>query len=753
MNDSDNPRITTLEPRERPTAQQIIDELRQAVTAATASGVFERLLRCYHTRRCWRDGQSPDGRLTNDDAALPMFRWKGAPDLRMPLADKFVRWLAMLRMSVFNRGDARIGPRQAQEGMKSSEVAAVWQDTMDYFDAVQEWPMAKAYGLFSTCVEEFGHAFMLATWRKKQRTEKKLISIQQLTDHLMMMAEEALYAQASAELPEGEEFDPATMMTPEMQQALVIQVSAELQTMLAMASRPTAQQIEKMQAMDPRMAEAEAVAVLRALRARPAKPAEYYVAKDDGGVPMAEGLIPWVNCLYSHDLTVAEPGKSDFFAVPRFPSEARVRAQAAVEGWNKKAVDTLLKDHKNKFWDTITQGLKVPGWGMMGSGIGGEVDRMALEKVPRFLVVEVWRRVTNRYGMPRIIRAVINPHMTDVMLHYETTDLTELPIVCDAAEEVTYAIDARGVPDIVIDKQNFVIDTINSEGARGQLGSNPPLLRSAGQNVGVKPGIELYAKRSGQSYEGSKFMEVPVVDQGSLKVMELVEQALEKYYFRSTDTPPEDAKIFRESVMFASRRGLVLLRRKIWEQVQEHIENVQASMINGRDVQLNANRDQLAGEADISIGLHLDGFDKDGADKFIERMGKMIQSDRAGVIDWAEATNIMAQLAAPTYARRLVQTKEAASAKIIDDQEMRIAKMSAGVPVRYEERVSNPQLRKQVLEQWSQMPGNVERAQSDPLFAEMLNKEAEQLAFQEQQQVDNPMIGRTGVKPNAPTEN
>lgn len=751
---NDNTRITTLEPREQPTAKQIIDELRESILAASAMGVFERLLRCHNTRRCLWAGQHNDGRLGEEDKDLPVFRWKGAPDLRVPLADKFVRWLSMLRMSVFNRGDMRIGPRRVDKEQSATDMAGVWQDTMDYFHCVQEWNFAKGFELFCTCVEEFGYSIILGDWQRKQRNETLTVTTQQLTDVLLQAAQDELFQQAMSELPEGTELDPESVLTDDVERALVEKISAELEMMLAMAGNPTPAQLESVMRIDDRMTESEAAKVLRALRKSPGEPAEYFAPKDDGGVPIVEGYVPFVNCLHSHDLTVQYAGQAEFFAVPKFWSEARIRERALLEKWHKAGTETLIKDHKNKFWHelTVNTGISVPAWGMMGTGIGCEPDMQAMEKVPRWLVVYVWRRVTNKQGLPMVYKAVISPHMPDQILKWEATDLEELPIVCESAEPATIALLARGVADIVVDKQNLVKDTLDSEAARGQLGSNPPLLRTGAQNVGIKPGIEMYAKRSGQSYDGSQFMDVPPVDMGALKVMEKVEQLVEQYYFRSSDTPLEDQQLFRESIIFASKRALVMTNRIVWKQVQEHIDSLQVSMINGRAVKLDARRDQFKGEADITIGVHLQGYDKGAAENFTKVMGQIMRNDRGGNIDWNEATNIAAQLWAPTYARRLILTSEAASGKVIDDQENRIAKMAAGVPVRYEDRVSNPALRRQVLQQWAEMPGNVERAQTDPLFAEMLNKEQEMLNFQEQQQTVNPVIGRTGVKPNQPAQ-
>jgi hypothetical protein len=749
---SDTERIKTLEPREKPTAQQLIDELLESIRAMGAMGVFERLLRCHKTAECQWAGQQPDGRRGEADSELPVFRWKGSPDLKIPLAAKLIRWLTMLRMSVFNRGDARIGPRRAPamdgagaDGQNGgTDLAATWQYTMEYFRCVGDYSLAKCYELFSTCVEEFGYALILGDWLKKQRMELATVTIQQLTDALIEAQREQLIAQALEADPQID----AEAFLAEKDGEIVQLVQQQLEELTAPGAEISELHVELVQGVDARMSDGEARKVIQALRANPGQAAEYHAPRDDGGVFEAEALVPGVNCLHSYDMT--GDGKADFVAVPRYWSEAKINERARAEKWNKKATEKLIKDCKNKLFDELgAQGFEgVPEWALNGVGIGCVPNKQAMEKIPRWLVVYVYRKVTTKAGLPMVYKAVVNPHMPKDLLLWKATDMEELPILCETSEPVVYAMMAKGVPDVILDKQNFVKDTLDSEGARGQLGSNPPLLRTAGQNVGLRPGIELYARKSGTSFEGSKFMDVPVVDQGSLKVVEMVERLVEEYYFRGQTTDEADKQLFVEHMTFRSIRCYRELLRLMWRQIQENIETLQVSRINDREVNLEANRDQLKGEADITIGVHLDGYSQGSAEKFMTVMEKLVSMDRGGVIDSNEAVNTAAQLMIPTYARRLITSSEAADGKTVDDQETRIAKMAAGVPMQYAERVENPPLRMQVLQQWAQMPGNIERAQLDPNFAALLEKEQQWLTVQDQQQNENPLIGRTGVKPN-----
>jgi hypothetical protein len=749
MNEDAENRIKTLEPGDEPTAAQLIGEIREAIVAASAMDVWSRLSNCHNTRRCLWANKQPDGRLPapNRDlernAEKQVWRWPGAPDVSVPLCDEIVRWLMLIRAGVVNRGDVRIAQRRVSDDA-SAEMDEVWQNTMDFFLDVGSANVSYQTDLFSTTTEEFGYGMALVEVEQRERNERLQMDLQAITDALVMQEQDALM-QKAMEDSGGVDVDPAEVLTPEAQTAIAQKVQEELEMMLASSGVPQPGHLQLVQAVDPNISDSEAKSVLRQLRKGPVTAAEYTAPRDDGCMFRVEVLVPWVNCI--HPNTMTGEGETDMVAVVRYYSESKVNEKSRVEKWNKAATKKLIDTQKNQFFTELCRGVDVPEWSLNGMGVGLVIDRTALEKMPRWLVVYVYRKITNKAGLPMVYRGALHPSMPDDLLFWEITDLTELPLVVDTAEPVTYAMLARGAADIIADKQNLIKDTMDGEGARGQMGSNPPLMRTAGQHVGIRPGIELYAKRSGNSYDGSQFMQVPVIDQGSLKMMELLRELVNAYYFRGKNADPEDKAMFREWKVFQARRCHITLLHLIWVQMQEKVGDLQVSNINGRPVKLDVKRDQLKGEAAISIGVHVDGYGTDAADKFAKTLGIMMQNDRGGAVDWNEAMMILARLLTPTYASRLVQSQAAASGKIVADQNQRITQIMAGVPVDYEDKVSNPQLRMKVLQRWAQMPGNVQRAQADPTVAEMMQKEQEQLIFQEQQ-IQNAATGRAGVKAN-----
>ncbi len=755
MNADTADRITTLEPGQEPKASLFIDEMKEHILAASSEDVYSKLQHCHNVRRCLWDNKDrfSDGRQSDSkDAEGNAWRWKGAPILSVPTADKYVRLHMLIQSAANDMGDVRITPRRAASAPAGGEdLAEVWQNTLDYFRDEGERHQSYQSDLFDTCKWELGYALQLIEVETTVRNELRTMNAQQLMDAIVKRAQDDLM-QTAMEAAGGAEIDPRQVLTEQAMEAITQAAALDIETVLASAGKPTEWALSFVRTVDERISDKEAASVLRQLRDDPTAEAEYTAPKDDGCTVKLETLIPWVNCI--HPNTMTGECKTAAIYIPRYQNETELREHAARRGWKKAHLDELIANHKNTFFTELCTsiGADLPGWGLNGMGIGLVVSTEALQKFPHWMFVEVYRRITDKFGRPMVYRGAFHPQMPDVMLEWSMTDLTELPIIGDTSEPVRRAMDARGVPEIVVDKQNFVKDSLDNEGARSQLGSNPPLLRTSGTHAGISPGKELFAKRSGNSFEGSQFMQVPGVDMGTIKLIELVERLVDDYYFNSPTTDPQDKRAYRQWLMMRARRMCSERLKLMWTLLQEKIDVLQVSNINGRPVNLNARRDQLQGAAAISIGLHVDGLDGDAAEKFMKVWQMGLQNDRGGVLDYNEGMNMIMRLFAPAYAPRLVLSRNAASAKVIDEQQQRIAKIVARVPLQYPEQVSAPQMRLQVLQEWQAIPENGMLVQQDRVIGFLMQKEQQWLAFQNQQQNVNAVTGRTGVEANTAEE-
>ena len=762
--------IRTVKVREKVRVTLLTEELREAIAAAQSAGKFDQLRLCYETRRTlWadqtEDGRHGDPRKSAGDrfGAMPsatkrsVFRWEGAPDLRVPLADEMVRRLTMLRKVVLTRGDIRVAPRlvaggssegtDGQTELRRADVAAIWQTVLEHFQHAENWRMSYAWGLFNTCVEEYGYAGLQPDWMKVRRMELRKVSLQELADWLMNRERQEALVEAQRNAAAAGMALEEEVLPPEIEAALAARVAMRLEELVTLPEEMSAEAIELVRGYDPAMSAREARHVLAQLRARGNEPALYQAPVDEGGRPVTKVLIPWINWIHPHDLT--GDGETSWTAMPEYLDATQLAERAAAERWNQASTTWLKETQENKLFANLYSDLSLPGWAMNGVGVNLVPCEEALKTSPRWLVITMWRRVTDEDGLPRVVKVVFHPAMTEDQepLLWEETDCSELPLLVATSEEVAYAMQARGVPEVIVDKQNFVKDALDGEGARGQLGSNPPLLRTAKDHVGVRPGIELYARRQGNSFEGSQFMEVPNVDSGTLNLVDRVTAMVRRYFFCDTTTDPESKQMFEEERMTAAVTVLNRWIRMLWKLIQENVDELQVGRIAGRAVRLEVNRDQLQGEADVDIGFYAGSFKEGAAEKLVDVLTKAVQLDRGGTLDSNEAMKLVVTLLSPTYARRLARSADEALQRNREDERQRLAQIMAGVPVNYEAQVPGVNDRMAEVQAFLANPYNVQQLELRPDLREAMEREVQYLQFHRQQQEVNPVIGRTGVEP------
>lgn len=755
-------RVSVLKPRQKldpEMVQTMINELRDSVINAAALGLFDRLQWCYRTRRClWngqqalhdgRQGKQAEGELKDKD----LYRWAGAPDLKVPLADEIVREGMLVRSAVWDMGKVRIGPRDVEAGSSDAEQAALWQGVLDYYLDLGKWGVSKALELWGTCVDEFGYGILAEDWRAERRLEKKEISVEQVVGELVRIGMGEVEEQTSnAELQTSNGISPEESaggedgeVSPEVVEALAQEAAVQVE-MLRMGDEATAVRlVGVVLGMDPAMSLSEAKKVVAGLKKEDAVP--YYVVREDGGRPVVWAPIPWVNVL--HGVELGGDGTGTWFSTPEWMSEVTLRERAMLEEWDEKFLEAVLAQPNQGLVELVGMvsggGPALPGWTLNGAGIGLMVDTTR-PGVRLFQIFYVWRVAVDDRGLPMVYKTVLHPFVPELAGLHVPTDLEVPPFRVECRETCNYAVESRGVPEIVADKQSFLKDALDGEGARSQLGSKPPLERTVDQHVAVRPGMQLFAKRSGVGGQ-NKFMDVPRVDEGTLKMMEKVEDIVNAYFFRGGKVDPKMRELFMR--WLANRWKLCIgeMVRLMWELVQENIGEVKASRIMGRPVNLTATRDQVQGEMDITIEFADEMFSEDGGEKFLEFLGKLASVDRGGLVDWAAATEMAAGMLDPVRARRLIRPADVAAKSIVNDEQDRITRIMAGVALEYPEQINNPQLRLETLQQWGSDPNNLARLQTMPAVGEMMQKEAQYLQFQVQQYEVNPLVGRSGVKP------
>lgn len=745
---TDDPNPSVQEPRAEADVCALLRQVRDAVSAAASASIFERLALCHNTRRMWWQGQTDDGRLP-ELVKLPkdrrVFTWAGAPDVRVPKADEIVCDHAMLRGSVWSRGEVRLAPRETEDGdgRGDEDLASAWQTTLDFFLDLCDRQISSNLALFDHCVEEFGYGIIHVGWRRKGRIAKRTVTFPQALEFLTQRTQARVIAAQEAEgtLTFDEAGSPA--MTPDMVQRIQVEAQAGLERLMLDPAGAEELQALLMQ-LDPAMTRSESRHAAAELR-RTSSAADYYVAQDDGGLPFAKALVPFVNVVHGTELT--GDGEAPWFAVPEWLYESDLRERAAAEEWDEKFLEAVMQKPNQGLVDTMqTYEGRVPEWALNGAGVG-MVVQPGSDQEKLFQVVYLWRKAVNRDGLPMVYSTLLHPQVEDMAGFDECTGLAELPFHVETREPVSHAVQSRGIPLIVVAAQNQIKDLMDAEGARAQLGSNPPLNRAAdGSSISIQPGVQIFRKRNA---DAEAFLQVPRADEGSLLLMDRVNDMIDRRFFRSEKSHPDMVRLHRESIAMSAARSLKHFVRLLWKTIQGNVSDVRASRIAGRAVSLEVGRDSLQGEVDVTVSFNVDSLNVEAADKFMDWITKLSQADRGGNVDWSEVVGIAARMSNPDMARRIILPREVAAKRIAEDQNNRIAQMSAGVPMAYEEKQSAPELRLQVLQGYLQQPENQSRMQADPMFAEQMQNEVTYLQRQIQQYQENAVTGRTLMKSSA----
>lgn len=723
-------------PRDKPDAQQINEMVRGAVNAAEGAGKFEDLALCYSTRRMLWENQEKDGRMP-ELHQLPedrhVYTWPGAPDVRVPYADELVEEHQLLRSAVVWEGEIKLAPRETDDtdGQMDEEKATGWQAALELFLDVMQESFTHQQGLFHVCIEEYGYSGVLVGCRKRIRADRRTIKKQQVYEAIVQQQQQ----QVMEEMMPGAD----TLQGPELM-ASMIQERAQAMLALVFSEDGQKELQALLQQMDAAMTASEARIAARELQE--SGQGVYYAPQDDGYWPYTQALIPFINWIHGPDLK--GDGSTWWHAFPEVLSEADLRARAAAENWNDDFLTRVLEKKNELLIDGQNWKGQIPRWALSGTGVMQDVAPLS-ETDNFYQVIYVYRHMPDKNGRTMVYQNLVHASVNDVMGIHEATGMECLPVHVACRERVLYAMESRGLPQIVVAGQNQIKDQMDAEGARAQLGSNPPLERSVKEHTPIRPGKQLLRKRD----EGNQFLVVPQADQGALLLIDKVREMLDRRFFRHKESDPDIKRLYRKGIAYAAAMSVRCVVRLMWKVMQGKIDSLRASRIAGRPVTLDLERDDMQGDVDVTVDWSVDSLNAEAADKFMGWVLKLSQADRGGIVDWAEVLNIAARMSNANMARRILISSDKAADKMRMDQRNRIAQLWSGATnLDYPDRQAGVEARLEEMQAWLQNPENQGRLQSAPKFAEAMQAEQEYLQNQWVQYQANPARGRA-VMPKA----
>lgn len=723
-------RITKLEPRMKPEAKDIIQEVRDAVQAAASLGVFDKILTAHETRRCLWAGQSADGMLWGENA----FPWAGAIDSRVPLADEIVSDHVRIRMASLRAGNVQIAP---QDSVDDAGKASQWDGVLRFYRQAVKRNLTNQFKLFFTCVEEIGYGIMHVDWRDRKRLKPFEIT----PEAVMSVLAQQMITRMAEEL----QMDPDTMQ-PDLLQQAADDAARVYETMLAdkMAEDSF---VAALQVVDLRMPTSEAKRVIRDFRKGLAV-STYYAPISEGGLPCIQARIPWVNLI--HGLDLGTSGQTTFFADVEKLSEVDVRIRAAQEEWPKGALESVL-EHPNKgLTDLMGAAAGLSNWVLNGVGIGLTIEQNPQDRAPMFEIITVYRTAVNEAGIPAIYESVINAHVQDVLLKHECCEVDEMPFVVEQREPAGLAVQSRGIPEIILTDQLALKKLKDATTAAAELAAFPPTERDKDDTLPIQPGAQLKRSRysTGSGGTQQKFLDVPGVDMGALKSMEMTRADIDRLFVRGKEADPDSRRLFLEDLGSSAVLSYEAVISLMWLHIQAYVKDLTASRIAGRPVSVQATAEDLEGRADVHVEFSPMALNQKMALELAEWGTKLAGLDRSGRIDFGAFVEVISRMFDSTLADRIIMPAEAAAEEIERDEQQVISAIVSGQYVRGH--VNSPQARWKKLNEWLSNPETMPMLQARPTVYAALTEHIKGLSQEQIQSTENVAWGQTGQNPIPP---
>ncbi len=726
-------------PRQKANPAELIGWVKGDIMDGFSMGQYNKMLRAQRTRSCWWEGKQAEGTA----ASLPYGTrqaqpWPGAVDHEVRVVDQRCNEEVDLAMMTWYRSEKIIRPRDA---MNDEQVrrAEAWRHGLEFYLDATKNSLQSALELFANAISEFGQAVWYEGWEDRWRRGRKSMKWDDVTT---AMTQKALQ-DAAAMNPEAQISDEEMQMIHEGTVAM-----AELMRQSPDLDPEFQKQI---MGLDPLISTAEARKVISGFR-KGESSVDYFAPVPVTPMPTHRCFIPGVDCFYP--MLSRSGGQVPRMAFIEWKTEAQIRTESEQDGWDKDFTEELLKTQRGLSFDLQAWGAQGTfTWELNGFDMGMQYNAQALNNAGLYQMITMWWWGVGDDGLPAPYRTLLHPNITTSVAKQDCDPYKhgQMPWTLKTRDHKrSLAISSRGVPDEMLTNQLGRKKLEDAMISQTELRSNPPRLETSdGGGDGMRPGAILAVSNrflTGQG-GGPRFMDVPDISGGSIRMLEWLKQEEDSYYLKGEHADPEAkrARMVRAIGRWCSIYEEIIMLMAL--NMQHGVTEIQLGSVAGAEVNWTIQGEDLQGELDVVVRCDEGSIDPDLAMKKLEMLSKFgIQLDRTGQMPWEKVFRQAMQMIWPDMASS-IPSRAVATDRIKSDEKQRISQMASGQPLEYQQQADAPDIRKQVMDEWTQYPVNQQRIMGDPMLQEQVQREYEWLNFAVQQQQVNPQTGRTGVSP------
>jgi hypothetical protein len=418
----------------------------------------------------------------------------------------------------------------------------------------------------------------------------------------------------------------------------------------------------------------------------------------------------------------------------------QMREKVAVGEWDGDWVEQTILTQKGKDMDLIQNSTQ--------ESIRRNFYDEARDVDGLVLVVYAYQKLTDEDGVSGIYETIFNPHTEGYAKHgLLSYRHGQYPFVIFRREYLSRRLhDSRGIPEVGEPYQVQIKVQRDSRIDNTSLATLPPFYYPIGRpptNFG--PGAKIGVRRP-QEYG---YIDRPPFPQASIEVEQTLLKSFGQYFGMPTDElDVVESRLKQQDMVERWLSSWSQVYQQVWSLFQQFGDDQVyfrvIGSVKGKPEQFEKGSPDEKYDFYISYDVLMTDDEKK-TDK-IKQLIELAQTiDRNGQIDYSELLQAAVEAIDPILGERVIQPKEAASVKEVNEEMSDMAQMFAGIDKNIPLGAAN-ELRLQVIQQivgsspeWQARLQNKE----DPL-SKRLEKRVQQYQHQLQQQ-QNAIIGRYGA--------
>ena len=423
----------------------------------------------------------------------------------------------------------------------------------------------------------------------------------------------------------------------------------------------------------------------------------------------------------------------------------QLRAKAATEDWNEDWVEKVIES---------SRGLNE------GAEVSFNRERHRTTSIDRGVsdddtirCIYAFQRLMDDDGVSGIYCTVFHPNLTEPhevskpwakheLLPYRHGDY---PFVVTKLEEWSKRLyETRSYPEIGKSWEQQLKAEMDAAVDRLSLSTLPPLEHPVGRAPSRwGPGVKVPYRTPGEY----RYSDVPRYDGSSVEMRENVRRMTFEYFGRNyAGVDPQDVSKKQQALLEKVFGHVKQVMDQVWSLYQQYGSDAEYFRVIGvNDVQ-RFEKGQPGERFDFYLQFDVGLLDSAQIVERVKAISEMVGAlDKNGVVDTEKLLAMVVEQALPGAADKIIQPRETAVNKAVEEERATISELVAGVPPNVKPNDSH-QVKLQLFQQWMQQPDIQMRLQQDEALRGRVENYLQQRTFHIQQ-AQNAQIGRTGAQP------